>query len=370
MSQRIIGLALVAMLAGCNAPTPPPTVVREEKAPPEFFAEPEVAPVPEETPAPAKEEPKTHVDDPMVVARLRQLIEERDALGTKVFRAGVSIDGASSAGTAFNEIHIPEHTCFVLGQLLDKADLVAPLAIEYKPDYETQTTENASDLRIMGNSLGNFARVAQRVLDMPHDERVITWNLDCSGQLGLPNAYIKQEGQSSFYVVTNEGRALKVLGDIEAGFTQKIEAAIEANPTVEVVMLGSGGGYIDEAIRAGTYIRRKGLDTTLYNNCYSACPLVFMAGVERQNWSPYPKLGFHQIYTPDGGAVPFDSQSYRLVFGYLSHMGIEPRYVLQKMWSAPPSGMTSVSGQDDDLCKANITTWIQRGCSNRDYGHM
>ncbi len=52
-------------------------------------------------------------------------------------------------------------------------------------------------------------------------------------------------------------------------------------------MLGSGGGYIDEAMKAGAYIRRKGLDTTLYNNCDSACPLVVMAGVERLNWSPY-----------------------------------------------------------------------------------
>jgi len=82
------------------------------------------------------EEPKAHADDPAVVARLRKLIKERDALGTKVFRAGVSIDGASSAGTAYNEIHIPEHTCFVLGQLLDKADLVAPLAIELdRPEF-------------------------------------------------------------------------------------------------------------------------------------------------------------------------------------------------------------------------------------------
>ena len=68
-------------------------------------------------------------------------------------------------------------------------------------------------------------------------------------------------------------------------------------------MRGSGGGYIDEAMKAGAYIRRKELGTTLYINCDSACPLVFMAGVERLNWSPYPKLGFHQIYTPDGQAA-------------------------------------------------------------------
>jgi hypothetical protein len=44
------------------------------------------------------------------------------------------------------------------------------------------------------------------------------------------------------------------------------------------------------------------------------------------------------------------------VFGYLTRTGIEPRYVLQQMWSAPPSDMTTVNGQDEDLCQAHITT--------------
>ncbi|NCT87033.1 hypothetical protein GXB84_06775 [Stenotrophomonas acidaminiphila] len=369
MSLRIISLAFLAMLTGCNAPSPPPPPVAAPQPPqalPEPVSEPD--PAPAEEPTSVAQTPKAYTDDPTVVAWLEKLTAERDALGTKVFQAGVAIDGHTHAGTAFNEIHIPEHKCFVLGHLLGKADLVKPLGINYEPDYDTQTTENASDLRIMAVSLDNFASVAKHILSMSHDERVVTWNLDCAGQLDLPKVYIQQEGQSSFYVVTNEGRALKVLGDIEEGFAQKIRDAIEANPTVEVVALGSGGGYVHEAMAAGAYIRSKGLDTTLFNNCYSACPLVFMAGVERQNWSPYPKLGFHQIYTSDGQAIPLDSEPYRQIFGYLMRMGIEPRYVLQKMWSAPPEGMTNVDGEDDDLCRASITTWIQRGCSNRDYG--
>ena len=120
-------------------------------------------------------------------------------------------------------------------------------------------------------------------------------------------------------------------------------------------------------MEAGTYIRAKGLETTLFNNCYSACPLVFMAGIQRTNWSPYSELGFHQIYTPDGNPVPFDSPVYRHIFTYLVGMGIEPRYVLQKMWSAPPQGMTNVDGYSDELCEANITTWVQRGCTSKDY---
>lgn len=365
MSQRIIGLALVAMLVGCNAPTLPSQPVAAPTPPP---VQPELEPVPEPVPepAPVADEPKAHVDDPALVARLRKLAEEREALGTKVFQAGVAIDGFTHAGTAFNEIHVPEHKCFVLGQLLGKAEIVKSVEITYEPDYETQTTENASDLRIMSNSLHNFAGMTEHVLEMPHDERVVTWNLDCAGQLGLPRAFIKQEGQYSFYVVSDAGKTLKVLGNIETGYAEKIKDAVEANPTVEWVWLGSGGGYVDEAISAGLYIRSRGLKTMLFSNCYSACPLVFMAGVERHNMSPYPKLGFHQIYTEDGNAIPLDSEPYRQVYGYLTRMGVEPRYVLQKMWSAPPAGMTNVDGDDTALCEANITTWIQRSCATKD----
>ena len=92
-----------------------------------------------------------------------------------------------------------------------------------------------------------------------------------------------------------------------------------------------------------------------------------MAGVQRSNWSPYADLGFHQIYTPDGIPVPLDSSVYRHIYTYLVRMDIDPRYVLQKMWSAPPQDMANVNGYSDELCDANITTWIQRGCTSRDY---
>lgn len=361
MSQRIFGLALVAMLAGCEAPTPP----RSPKAAPQPHpAQREHQPDSVEEPMP--NEGRVHVDDPAVVARLRKLAEEREALGTKVFEAGVAIDGFTHAGTAFNEVHIPEHKCFVLGQLLGKSGIVKSIEVTYAPDYDTQTTENASDLRIMSNSLHNFAGVAERVLKMSHDERVVTWNLDCAGQLGLPKEYIKQEGTSSFYVVIGDGKTLKVLGDIEEGYAQKIVDAIEANPSIEEVALGSGGGLVKEAMRAGEFIRQQGLETTLYNNCYSACPLVFMAGVQRSNWSPYADLGFHQIYTADG-PLPIDSPAYRHIYNYLVRMDIEPSYVLQKMWSAPPQGMANVDGYSEELCNANITTWVQRGCTSKDF---
>ena len=365
--------ALMAMLSACGQNNPPVEALLATAEPaPASIEQPPDTEKPTETMLPAQaaidsKEPARPPEIEEIVSTLKMEIAERDALATRVFQAGVAIDGYTSAGTAFNEIDIPEHSCVVLGRLLGKSDLVKTLEISYAPDFSTRTTENASDLRIMSNSLHNFASVARHVLEMSHDERVVTWNLDCAGKLGLPKDYIRQEGASSFYVIINDGKALKVLGDIEAGFAQKIIDAIEANPRIEVVALGSGGGLVYEALKAGEFIRQKGLDTTLFNNCYSACPLVFMAGVQRQSWSPYPELGFHQISTASGEPVPFDSDVYRDIFHYLARMGVEPRFVLQQMWSAPPHGMTDVNGSDDALCTANITTWIQRGCTSRDY---
>lgn len=365
MNQRIFAIAIAAMLVGCSAPTPPaPLIAPPEPVLTEPEAEPEAAPAVEE-PAPPPEEPKPHVDDPALVASIRSLIAERDAMGSKVYQAGVAIDGSSHAGTFYNEVHIPEHRCSVLGQLLGMAELVRPIEVSYEPDFDLLTDVNAQDLRVMGISLGNYAHVATRILDMPHDERVVTWNLDCSGQLGLPTAHLEQHGQSSFYTVANDGKVLTVLGTIEKGFAQKIKDAIESNPGVVVVSLGSGGGFVYEAMEAGAFIRSRGLDTILHANCYSSCPLVFMAGVARQNWSPYPSLGFHQIYTEGGEAVPLDSEAYRDIGRYLFRMDIDARIVLSLMWSAPPQGMTTVDGFDETLCRARITTWIQRGCSMR-----
>lgn len=371
MGKWITGLLTVGILVGCNAPAPQAPVSRPTAATEPLEPLPEVLPEP---PAIAEPEPESDpavpsalVGDPAVIAALRSEIEEKKALGSKLFQAGVDIDGHSHAGTAFNEAHIPEHTCVVLGRLLGKPDLVKPLEISYDMDREYTSEDDAQELRIMGISAGNFAATATYILEQSHDERIVMWNLDCSGKLGLPREFIEQTGQRSFYKIVNDGRVLKVLGEIEPGYAEKIIDAIEANPKIEAVALGSGGGLVYEAMRAGDYIRLKDLDTVLYNNCYSACPLVFMGGSQRQNWSPYPELGFHQVATQDGAAVSFDNTVYRDIVAYLVRMRIEPRYVIRQMWSSPPQAMTNVEGHDKALCDANIITWVQRGCSSRDY---
>lgn len=307
-------------------------------------------------------------DDSKAEARIRALLPGKEALSKKLWADAMAAGAHPHVGTMFNEWDVNKHSCFILGNLLDKTNTVKALEVVYDTDTSGINEDNAHDFQVMTVSLDNFVGNAERILKLSRDERILEWNLDCVGQMDIPkSAYITQKGQSTFYTVKNDGRVLQVMGDIEEGFAQKIIDAIEANPKVQSVGLGSGGGYVYEALRAGAYIRSKGLETVLWNNCYSACPLVFMGGIQRNNWSPYPTLGFHQVYTPDGKPAPLDSQVYKDVYRYLIVMDIEPRYVIQKMWSAAPSEMALVEPGDEAPCKANVFTWVQRGCTGPSY---
>jgi type II secretory pathway pseudopilin PulG len=282
------------------------------------------------------------------------------------FRAAANrVDDEHHVGTMHNEINVPQHSCYVLGRLLGQDAYVRHRKFTYTPNFKLRTSENAYDLRVMAISLDNFANVANLILEMTREERIVEWNLDCVGNYKIPRSrWIKQSKASTFYQVKNDGKVLQILGNIEAGFSDKIISAIESNPDVETIALGSAGGSVNEALEAGRYIRSKGLGTILWNNCYSACPLVFMGGVERTIWSPYPSLGLHQVYSKDG-ATPLDSRVYKDIFAYLTDMGVDTRFVLTNMWKASPNTM-NVLEVGDNLCETRIATWVQRICSSEE----
>lgn len=364
--MRFIGIAGVGLvllgLVGCNQRSVSSPEAQTPPVPPPAVAVPDVPPIVPEPPAAVV---PVVPDDSAAEARLRARLPKLKAMSEENRRVALTVDDETWIGTIYNEIGANEHACFILGELLDRRKEARPTKIEFNPDYSVLTPDNANELRIMSNSIDNFVGAAEYILEKSRDERILEWNLDCVGQLGIAkSAFIEQKGKSTFYVVKNEGHVLQVLGDIEEGYAQKIIDAIKANPSVKTVALGSGGGYVYEAMQAGNFIRAKGLETVLWNGCYSACPLVFMGGVHRENWSPYPVLGFHQVYSDKGVAAPKDDQVYKDIFQYLVSKDIDPKYVIFKMWSAPPSDMALVEAGDEEPCKANVFTWVQRGCTS------
>lgn len=294
-------------------------------------------------------------------ASLTAEISEATSLARHLRDSADKFDKEYWIGSMFNEIDIPEHSCYALGMLLGFERSVRHLRFDRSHPRTARDEGEAQDLRITAQSLDNFEISASAAIRMSAAEREITWNLDCSGKLKIAFLPVKQTGASTFYQVTKDGRGVQILGDIEEGFTAKLGATLRQTPNVKFVALGSGGGSVEEALAAGRLIRRKGLTTTIWNNCYSACPLVFLGGLDRQINSPYPSFGFHQMYTA-AGAIPIRSVEYSIVSMYIREMGVDSRFILFAMQKATPDEMNMINGADDRLCDTRIATWIQRVC--------
>lgn len=293
----------------------------------------------------------------------------QDKLSNQIIQAQVTIkklhesanliDDNHHIGTAYNEVDAKQHFCYALGTLLGQSNSVRHLDINKNPKIRASNSDDAHALRVIAQSLENFIGAARYSIDLPKEERIFEWNLDCAGHFKI-SGNLLPSNKSTFYHIKHEGKMLQVLGSIEQGFLINLKKAIEENPKIKVVALGSGGGLIKEALDAGRYIRSKNLDTTLWNNCYSACPLVFLGGENRTIMSPYPYLGFHKIYTKEGVISNFHP-IYHEVAEYVKYMGASSNYVLNNMLSAEPNQMRIIQASDD-LCKYGVTTWIQRVC--------
>lgn len=277
-----------------------------------------------------------------------------DAKSDALWKKSRSMGFQDWLGTALNELHAVEHKCSILGRMLGNKESIEALERSTEMDHNSP---DPREIAIAAHSLSTWVYQATRMKALDRDRRVREWNLDCVGNFGIPSKAYIAETADTFYDV--DGDVLRVFGDVEEGYADKLISAHRANPHVTTIALGSAGGLVSEAIRAGMYIRNAGLETMLWNNCYSACTIVFVGGTRRSVMSPYPDLGFHQI-SSKGVAVPLGDKSYRDVWAYVSIMGVNAAAFVSLMHSAPPSSFIYPEG--DELCETKIATWVQRVC--------
>ena len=294
------------------------------------------------------------------VAELLSEIKDAKIIIEKLHKVADSIDDYVWIGTAYNDMDSKEHACYSLGILNGKIGSVKHLKLHRNPSFRAKDSYDAHDLRVKAQSLENFIAAAEYAIKLTPQKRFAEWNLDCVGQLKISANTTKSTEQKIFYSLENNGTVLRILGDIEDGFSLRLKNAIDKNPKITTVALGSGGGVVVEALKAGYYIRSRGLDTILWNNCFSACPLVFLGGINRTVPSPYPYLGFHQAYT-SAGPAPLNSDVYKIIARYVQDMGASSKFVLSNMFSASPTEMKIIKG-GSELCAYKIATNVQRTC--------
>ena len=207
--------------------------------------------------------------------------------------------------------------------------------------------------------------------DVTDENREAMWDLSCAGQtvttafehsIQIPDDARLATGLRSGFAEYDETRnTINILGHVTDGYAGRIEAAIAAFPEARTIALGSGGGNAGEAVRAGQIIRAAGINTELAARCDSACPLVFLGGVERYVWHPAYEVGFHMLSPDMINPLPEGHEGYDLVRDFVYSMGADGEAYVSWMLRARPE--TFFFPKVEKLCEANIVTWAQRTCT-------
>ncbi|WP_299294924.1 hypothetical protein [uncultured Tateyamaria sp.] len=141
----------------------------------------------------------------------------------------------------------------------------------------------------------------------------------------------------------SDGATYRLEGGISAGDADRLSDMLtQAEPAPDTLILQSPGGSVQDALALGRFIRSQGISTRMLSGefCYSACPYLLAAGVER-DIDPDASVGVHQHYfgentfLPAAFAVEDIQRGQGEVMTYLNDMGIDP-LVMQHALSTPP----------------------------------
>lgn len=90
----------------------------------------------------------------------------------------------------------------------------------------------------------------------------------------------KEFPEELFYLA--DQHALVVNDDITPGFAWSIARKVAAHPDINMVLLRSGGGLLEEAVMAGDTLRHHGIKrVVVVDSCDSACTAIFFSLSER-----------------------------------------------------------------------------------------
>ncbi len=93
-------------------------------------------------------------------------------------------------------------------------------------------------------------------------------------------------------VAQDNGTVLRVEGSVGAKFATDLQAALDANPSLQRIDITSGGGYAGPGLEAARMIRRRNLIVRVQSQCASMCVALWAAAAQRQ-MEPDAWIGLH-----------------------------------------------------------------------------
>src|SRR5215471_13244927 len=107
---------------------------------------------------------------------------------------------------------------------------------------------------------------------------ITRWFIDFLA-IGLAGQLAAAVTPAAAATIVRNGDRIVLTGSIQPGDYTAFAAALDDN--IRIVVLGSDGGRVDEAMEIGRLIRKRRLDTAIPSSCVSACALIWAGGKTR-----------------------------------------------------------------------------------------
>jgi len=117
---------------------------------------------------------------------------------------------------------------------------------------------------------------------------------------------IRERERASRYslTVSSDGTRVSLTGSFELGLTEKLKTLLQKHLNVKGIVLSSPGGNVYEGRGVAKLMKEHGLNSYVFETCYSACTTAFIAGATR-TLGPNGRLGFHSYRIEADYQVPF-----------------------------------------------------------------
>lgn len=184
-------------------------------------------------------------------------------------------------------------------------------------------------------------------------------NILKSDETLLSSIWERERASKYRLTVSGDGTRISLNGSFELGLTKKLNALLQEHPNVTAIVLSSPGGNIYEGRGVAKLMKQHGLDSYVFESCYSACTTAFIAGATR-TLGPHGKLGFHSYRVEADYQVPFadpvGEQNYdRKLY---NSQKIKDEF-LNKIFETPPSELWFPS--TEELLEAGVVHRIETG---------
>lgn len=290
---------------------------------------------------------------------VRENIARSQNLAQRYLQAADRIDGGLGAGQVFRHADKREHYCSILADLLQVPETVPE---EYMLEDPGLLSNEPYQLRLYAQSLQNYAELAVSLKRQSDFSLRYLWNLNCWSRFELRKHFTDDRYQDYVVSTTPDRKTLRIVGDIQSGLFGVVARRLVIHRSIQNVELGSFGGSVYEAIKIGELIRQKGLNTVLSNNCFSACTLIFLGGVERHIPAPYYSLGFHRV-TSRGWPVPNNDEVYDRIRTYAELMVGNGDDIVEANLGG--DGFDYFMFDRKSLCDKFIATSVESVCERR-----